>query len=323
MKSKKVVITDYEFPDLSHEERIAAEVGAELSINDITDEAEVAKITEGADVVIDLYAPITRRVLSGLAPGATVIRYGMGYDTIDVEAATELGIRVCNVPDYGADTVADHTIALALASLRRLFDYQAELSAPRNKWVAAATVGPVVSLEDATYGLIGTGQIGRKVAKRIQAFGARTIAYDPYADPELMASEGIELVDLDDLIAQSDIVSIHAPLTPETRHLIDRERIAQMKDTAIIVNTARGALVDTVAAAEAVNNDQLGGLALDVFESEPLEPDHPLRSAKRTLLTPHAAYYSQRAMNNLQLFAAEEMGRAVRGEALRCQVNRQ
>lgn len=322
MTTKKVVITDYEFPNLDHEKRIAAESGAELSINQTRDAAELARITKDADVVLDLYAPITREVLAGLAPGATVIRYGMGYDTIDVEAATELGVRVCNVPDYGGDTVADHTVMLALAAMRKLLDYQQVIAGSEGGWLNAADVGPVVALEDAIVGLVGTGQIGRKVAKRLQGFGATIIAYDPYAKAEQMAAEGITLVELDELVARADLVSLHAPLTDETRHIINAERIAAMKPTAVIVNTARGPLVDTVAAAKAVNDDLLGGLGFDVFESEPLEADHPLRTAKRTLLTPHAAYYSGRSLNNLQQFAAEEMGRAVRGEALRCQVNR-
>ncbi|WP_029089329.1 C-terminal binding protein [Brevibacterium album] len=319
----RVVITDQTFPDLAEEKRIAAETCAELIVReDVVAEAEVAALTAGADVVMLAYAQITDAVLAGLAPGATVIRYGIGYETIDFEAATRHGVRVCNVPDYGADTVADHTVTLALTVLRRVTEHHAALTGSEDGWVTTAGLGPVPAVSDVTCGLVGTGQIGRRVAARLRAFGARVIAYDPYADPAAVAAEGIGLVSLEELLESADIVSVHAPLTPETRHLIDASAIAAMKDTAILVNTARGALVDTRAAAEAVTAGRLGGLGLDVFESEPLEAGHPLRSAPRTLLTPHAAFYSERSLANLQLFAAEEMGRAVRGERLRCQLNR-
>jgi D-3-phosphoglycerate dehydrogenase len=160
------------------------------------------------------------------------------------------------------------------------------------------------------------------VARRIRAFGATVVAYDPYADAQAVAEDGIELRPLDQVLEHADIVSVHAPLTPETHHLIDAQALAAMKDSAILVNTARGALVDTVAAAQAVTEGTIGALALDVMESEPLEADHPLRTAPRTMLTPHAAFCSERSMANLQLFASQEMGRALRGEPLRCQLNR-
>jgi D-3-phosphoglycerate dehydrogenase len=239
-----------------------------------------------------------------------------------VEAATRLGVRVCNVPDYGADTVADHTVALALTSLRRIADYHAAIVDGPDGWIHAAQIGRIPAVSDVVYGLIGTGQIGRKVARRIRAFGATVVAYDPYADAQAVAEDGIELRPLDQVLEHADIVSVHAPLTPETHHLIDAQALAAMKDSAILVNTARGALVDTVAAAQAVTEGTIGALALDVMESEPLEADHPLRTAPRTMLTPHAAFCSERSMANLQLFASQEMGRALRGEPLRCQLNR-
>lgn len=321
--TKHVVITDHEFPAVADEERIVRENGATIDIHDnVTDADAVADLVGGADVVLLAYATMNEKVLTQLNEGATVVRYGIGFDTIDVEAATRLGIRVCNVPDYGADTVADHTVALALSAVRRLADYHAELIKSQSGWISAPSLGAIPAISDLTYGLVGTGQIGRKVASRIRAFGAKVIAYDPYVDPAELASEEIEVVSLGELWERSDVISIHAPLTPETRHIVGADAIAKLRDTAIIVNTARGALLDTRAAAEAMLGGKLGGLALDVFESEPLEPGHPLRVAPRTILTPHAAYYSTRSLANLQLFAAEEMGRALRGEPLRAQVNR-
>lgn len=321
--SRRVVITDHEFPSLSDEQRIAEQNGAELEVHaSLTSPDDVIPAIEGAEVVLLAYADMCDEVLAHLDEGATLIRYGIGYDTIDVDAATRRGIRVCNVPDYGADTVADHTIALALASVRRLPEYHTVVSQEPDGWVPAPEAGPIPAISDLTYALVGTGQIGRKVASRIRAFGAQVIAYDPYADAEQLTPEGITLVELDEIWEQADVVSVHAPLTPETRHIVGADAISKLKDSTVIVNTARGALVDTYAAAEAVISGNLGGLALDVFEREPLETGHPLRQAPRTILTPHAAYYSTRSLANLQLFAAQEIGRALRGEELRAQVNR-
>ncbi|OHO83337.1 hypothetical protein HMPREF2736_02785 [Corynebacterium sp. HMSC036E10] len=319
----KVVITDHEFGDVIEERRIANESNASFEVyDDVKDPAEVARITQGADVVLLCYAQITEEVLKGLAPNATVIRYGMGYDTIDADAATRLGVRVCNVPDYGADTVADHTVMLALASIRRLQAYDSALKASDDGWIPAPEIGKIPAMSDVTFGLLGIGQIGRKVASRVQAFGARVIAYDPYVSQDALEGTNITLADLDEFLAESDAISLHAPLFPSTHHIINAEAIARMKNSAVLINTARGPLIDTEAAIQAIEENRLGGLALDVFETEPLEAGSKLRQLDRVLLTPHAAYYSERSLANLQLFAAEEMGRALKGEALRCQVNR-
>lgn len=318
---KRVVVTDHMFPDLHHERAMAQECGAEFSEEKGLTDAQVPRILDGADVALIGTLQVDEEALRRLNPGAVVIRYGIGFDCVDINAATALGIRVCNVPDYGADTVADHTAMLALASLRHLDEYNRALKSGDDGWCAPADVGVIPALADVTVGLVGVGQIGLLVAQRLRAFGARILAADPYADAEALAGSGVELTSLPDLFERADIVSLHAPLNDETRHLIDAAAIAAMKDTAILVNTGRGALVDTAAAAQAVTDGRLGGLAFDVFESEPLEPGHPLRRSPRTLLTPHSAFYSTRAMDNLQRFAAEEMGRALRGEPLRCPLN--
>lgn len=320
--SKRIVVTDHEFEQLTEEARIASEVGARFEVYQATDRDAALAATRGADVVLTNYAPMDREVLAGLAERAVVIRYGIGFDNVDIEAARELGVRVCNVPDYGASTVADHTVMLVLATLRRCLDLHSRIVGEPDGWGQASDLGPVLDLADAVHGLVGAGQIARHVAHRMQAFGTTVIASDPYADAAALAEQGIELVPLEELLRRADIVSLHAPLTPETHHIIGAEQLDAMKPGAIVVNTARGPLLDTVAAARALQGGRLGGLGLDVFETEPLEPGHPLRSAPRALLTPHAAFYSQRALHNLQLFAAEEAGRACRGEALRCEVTR-
>lgn len=317
---KKAVVTDRTFPTLDHEERAARESGATLLDAQVKSSAQVSEALQGADAVIVGDAHVDEAALRGMNAGGTLIRYGIGYDNVDVAAATRLGLRVCNVPDYGADTVADHTVMLALAALRRLEEFNQTLRTA-DGWMTPPQIGTIPALSDVTVGLVGVGQIGLKVATRLQAFGAAIIAADPYASADRLEAAGIGLVELPELLQRADIVSLHAPLTSETRHIIDAGAIAAMKDTAIIVNTGRGGLIDTAAAAAAVTNDELGGLAFDVFETEPLPAGHPLRSAPRTLLTPHAAFYSARSLDNIQRLAAEEMGRALRREPLRCPVN--
>jgi D-3-phosphoglycerate dehydrogenase len=258
---------------------------------------------------------MTERVLAELAPGAVVIRYGIGYDNVDVAAARELGVRVANVPDYGADTVADHAVALLLALLRRLDVYTGAL---RTGWVAPAAAGRIRGFGETTVGLIGTGRIGRAVAARLAPFGFRVIAFDPFVDAETLVAAGITAVTLEDLLAQADAVSLHAPLTEANHHLIDAARLAEMKPGAVIVNTSRGSLIDEGALADALGAARLGGAGLDVFETEPLPAVSALRTLPNVLLTPHAAFYSDTSLANLQRLAAEEADRALAGEPLRC-----
>ncbi|MDR8019982.1 C-terminal binding protein [Nesterenkonia aerolata] len=317
---RHVVVTDHKFSSLERERTIAEQAGASFTVHQATTEDELLQITQGADVLLVSQAPITAQVLSGLAPEATVVRYGIGVETVHLDAARRLGVRVCNVPDYGAETVADHTITLALASIRRIVEFDHLVRTSKGGWVHAGQTEPIPSLSEMTVGLIGVGQIGTMVARRFQAFNSRVIAADPYADPRLLAEASIELAEMPELLAQADLISLHTPLTPDTHHLLNEETVSRTKEGAILVNTARGGLVDTVAAADLVSRGHLGALAFDVFDPEPLGADHPLREAPRTILTPHAAFYSERSVRNLQRLAAEEMGRALRGETLRCEV---
>jgi D-3-phosphoglycerate dehydrogenase len=315
----RVVVTDRAFPSLHHEEAVAQAHGTELAAHRCRLEDETAEATAGAQVVFVNFAPITRRVLEGLGPDAVVIRYGVGYDNVDVEAATEAGVRVANVPDYGTGTVADHAAALVLALLRRLPVYDHAIR--QGGWAAPADADPVRALAEATVGLIGTGRIGLALADRLRAFGLRILAFDPYADAGALAERGIERVELDALLGAADAISLHAPATPETHHVIGAASLAKLKPGAVVVNTARGALVDEAALADALASGRLAGAGLDVFEEEPLAADSPLRRHPNVLLTPHAAFYSDRSVDDLQRLAAEEAGRALAGEPLRCQIN--
>jgi D-3-phosphoglycerate dehydrogenase len=314
-----VVVTDQAFGGVERERSVAEKRGASFADYQIRDEAATVRVTAGAKVVFVNFAPITAQVLDGLAPGAVVIRYGIGYDNVDVSAASDRGIRVCNVPDYGADTVADHTVALLLAGLRRVAGYSARIRA--EGWAEPSDVGPIKGFADTTVGLVGTGRIGRSVAARLRPFGFRILAADPFVKSEDLEGTGIELVTLEELLEGSDAVSLHAPLTPENHHLLDARALSRTRPGVVIVNTSRGPLVDETALVAALDAGTVAAAGLDVHEVEPLPQDSRLRSFPDVMLTPHAAFYSEASLANLQRLAAEEADRALAGEPLRCAVN--
>ncbi len=312
------MVTDQRFADVAAERAAIERAGAELVVADCVTAEEVAEAVRDADLVLANLAPVDAAALAGLRPNAVVIRYGIGTDNVDLDAARRLGVRVANVPDYGAETVADHAAAAMLALLRRLAVYDAAIR--RDGWVTPDIVPDLPALSECTVGLIGVGRIGLAVARRLQAFDITVIAADPYADPDRLAAARVRLVDRDALLAAAHGISLHLPATPQTRHLIGREALARMRGGAVLVNTSRGALVDEVALIEALRHGRLAGAALDVFDPEPLVADSPLRAMTNVILSPHAAFYSRASLRRLQSLAAEEAERALTGAALRCPV---
>lgn len=315
---KRVVVTDHAFKHLEHEQAVARDAGAEFRWFQCTEEDETAAAVQGADVVFTNFAPITPKVLEAMQPSSTVIRYGIGYDNVDVDEATRLGVAVANVPDYGVQTVADHAAACILALCRRLPLYTDLVR--RHDWARPGDVGTLPALTSLTVGFVGFGRIARATQERLRAFGFAFIA----CDPVLTATEvaGVELVSLDELGRRSHVVSLHAPSTDATRGLVDDHFLALLPPGAVIVNTARGSLVDTAALARALTSGSLAGAALDVTDPEPLPANSPLRTMPNVLLTPHAAFYDEASLDRLQRLASEEAGRALRGEPLRSPVNR-
>ena len=262
----------------------------------------------GAEALLVQYGPVSRRVIEGLPRVRVLVRYGVGVDGIDVDAATERGIPVVNVPDYGTDEVANHAVALLLALARKLARLDRQTRAGR--W-NVFEVGPVRRLAGQTVGILGVGRIGRRVARKLSGFDVRLLGADPYVT---VFPPGVEPVSLDRLLAESDYLTIHCPLTAETRHLVDAKALARMKPTAALVNTARGGLVDETALAEALDAGRLGGAGLDVTETEPLDPRSPLLSMDHVIVTPHAAWYSEEGRSDLKRRVAEEAVRVLRGE---------
>jgi D-3-phosphoglycerate dehydrogenase len=312
----RVVVTDHVFRDLEPTREVLEPLGAELAVAPATDEKTLSGLVRDADAIIVCYAQVTRRVIEAAAGCRVIARTGIGYDNVDVEAASECGIVVTNVPDYCLDEVADHTLALLLAFARAIVE--AAQSVRDGGWGLPG--GEMHSLRGRQLALVGVGRIGARVARRALAFGLRVVAYDPYvSDPPV---EGVELAQsLEEALAAADFVCLHAPLTAESRHLVRDETIALMRKAPVLLNTSRGGLVDLEAVTRALEQGRLAGVALDVTEPEPLPVGHPLRTHPRAIVTPHMAYHSEEAQHELQLLAADEVARALRGDPPRSPVN--
>jgi D-3-phosphoglycerate dehydrogenase / 2-oxoglutarate reductase len=311
----KVVVTDYTFPALVQEEAAAKAGGAEFAAFQCKSADEVAAAVAGADVAVVQFAAFGPAAAAAVNPGAAVIRYGVGYDNIDLTAARAHGLLVGYVPDYCADEVADHTAAAALTLLRKL--PQLDASVRRAEWAAVKICRPMKPFNQTVFGFFGLGQIGRAVLARLKGFGFDYIAADPGLTAADAAVLGVRLVDNATLLATADIISLHAPATALTTGYFNSERLAQMQPHAVIVNSARGLLIVEEDMAEALKAGTIAGAALDVFRTEPLPADSPLRDAPNLLLTPHAAWYSDAAIGRLQGLVAHDIARALRGEGPR------
>ncbi len=309
--ARRVVVTDYTFPDLDRERMAAEKMGASFEAHQCRTAEEVARAIEGAGVAVVQFAPCGADAIAGLAPGATLLRYGIGYDNIDVAAAADRSMPVGYVPDYCIDEVADHTVALLLSSLRKLPGLDASLRAGR--WEAVAAARPLEPFAETVVGFLGFGQIGREICRRLKPFGFRFIVADPMLDDATALDLGVRRVDIATLFAQADALSLNAPATPETTGIVNAATLRTMKPAAVIVNTARGKLVDEAALATALTDGVIAGAALDVFENEPLPADSPLRQAPNLILTPHAAWYSEAAIGRLQQLIADDIGAALSG----------
>jgi D-3-phosphoglycerate dehydrogenase / 2-oxoglutarate reductase len=310
-------VTDCDHPSVAIERRVVEAAGLGLEVRQCRTEEEVADACRGAAGLIVQYAPITRAVLAALPRCRVVVRYGVGTDTVDVDAASDLGVAVCNVPDYGVEEVSDHALALLLALARGIVTL--DRAVRRGDWSLASTPD-VRRLRGRVLGLLGLGRIGRAVARKALALGLEVIAHDPAAAPP---PPGVTQVGFDELLARADVVSLHAPLLPATRHLVDDAAFRRMKPGAFLINTARGGLVDTDALTRALAEGRLAGAGIDVLEKEPIAPGHPLLEQPNCLLTPHAGWFSRDAFAELKTKAAEEAVAVLTGAAPRYCLNPQ
>jgi D-3-phosphoglycerate dehydrogenase len=314
----KVVITDSDYGSHEIEEEILFSVGADLVKFQCKTEDDIIRCCSDADGLLNQYAPITRRVIENLQRARIIVRYGVGVDNIDIKAATERGIFVANVI-YDITDVADHTLSLILSLSRKII--WADRNVKENRW-DWKSVQPISRLKDKTVGIIGFGRIGRKVAQRLKGFEVKILSYDPYVPEEIFREYGVEKVDFETLIKESDIITVHTPLTDETRHMIGEKELRSMKREAILINVSRGGIIDEKALYKALKERWISGAGLDVLEVEPPSKDNPLLRLDNVIITPHMAWYSNKSLDEIRRKAAEEVARALSGQIPMNLVNR-
>lgn len=307
-----VVVTDQVFPNVDLEREKLEAIGASLTVASGTRD-EVLAAAADADALLNTYFSFDDEALSRLNRCRIIARYGIGVDNIDLEAAKERGIIVTNVPDYCVDEVAAHTTAMILSLLRRLPEGQEVLLA--GGW-GVNELRPMKRLSDVTIGLVGLGRIGRATATMLSGTGVRIIGSDPY----VTEAEGIEVVDFDTVLTTSDVVSLHSPLTPETRGMIGAAELARMQPDAVLVNASRGPLVVLADLIDALRKRTIRAAGLDVFEVEPPDPEQ-LRGVPGLLATPHSAFYSEAALAESQTKAVTQIINVLTGEPPVYQVN--
>jgi D-3-phosphoglycerate dehydrogenase len=308
----RVVVTDHVFADLDTERELLGAAGHELVFDgNVTAPDDVRARVAGADAVLNCYTAMPREVIEALDGCRIIARYGIGIDTIDLEEASARRILVTNVPDYCIDEVSDHALALILALTRGVA--RLDRSVRGGSW-STADAPPIHRLRGRVLGLVGFGRIARALAVKAAALGFRVAASDPYVAGELIREAGVEPRSLEDLFAEADVLSIHAPLTEGTRHLIGADAFARMKPAAIVVNTSRGPLVDRAALLAALESGRLGGAGLDVLETEPPDPGDPLLTHPGVVVTPHVAFKSEESVAELQRKAVEQVVIALAGD---------
>jgi D-3-phosphoglycerate dehydrogenase / 2-oxoglutarate reductase len=311
MAGPVIAVADSVFPSLDPAKAALARLDPTFRMSKSGSAEDILAVAKDADAILVTYAKITREIITQLTKCKAIGRFGLGVDNIDLVAAKERGIAVNYVPDYCIHEVSDHAMALLLSLIRKIALSNKLVQSGR--WEMPAVV-PIRRLEGTVLGLLGFGNIPRLVGPKAKAFGIKVVAYDPFAKDELFASTGVERVDLDTLFARSDYVSVHAPLTPQTRGLLNKDAFAKMKKGVLIVNTARGPLIDEDALVAALDAGQVGGAALDVVATEPLAKDSPLLGRDNVIVTPHTAFYSIEALDELQRKCASDVARVLSGE---------
>lgn len=320
MEKFKVVVTDHVYPSLDLEREKLKEINAELIEATGKTEKEIIEAARDSDAILVCYAEITKNVIDSLEKCKIIARSGIGVNNVDVEAATKRGIRVTNVPDYCVDEVSDHALALILALARNIIKLNNNVKSKR--W-SFNNCKPMYRLKGKVLGLIGFGRIARNLAEKAKAIGFKIITSDPFIGEKAAKDYGVELVGLKELLRESDFISLHAPLTPETHKMIGINELKMMKKTAFIVNTSRGGLIDEEALYKALTEKWISGAALDVLSSEIFDPSNPLIGLDNVILTPHAAFYSEESLKELREKTVDEIIRALTGRPSRNLVNKE
>ena len=317
MADRVVAVTDSVFPTLDPAKAVLSKIGGELRLAPEPTPEGILSVAREADAVLTTYAKVTAEMIAQMTRCRVISRFGIGVDNVDIPTATGQGIVVTKVPDYCLDEVSDHAMALLLALIRKIPSANARTQS--GKWEMRAVV-PIHRLRGTVLGLVAFGQIPQLVAPKAQAFGMQVITYDPYVSDEVLKRAGVRRVELDDLMRSSDYISLHCPLTTETKHLFSAEAFQKMKRSAYLVNTSRGPVVDETALAQALDRKLIAGAALDVMEKEP-PGTSPLFGRDNVIVTPHTSFYSEESLVDLQTKAAEEVVRVLSGQAPRNPVN--
>src|SRR4030043_1460466 len=304
----QVVIPDCDHGSKEEKKKELSPIGAELVLAQAREEEEVIRACKDADGLLNQYALLTRRVFEHLPKCKVVARYGVGVDSVDLKAATDLGIIVANVPDYCLGEVADQTISIILALIRKTAFFDQKVKS--GQWDFRLGI-PINRTRGKTLGLIGCGKIGMEVSKRITSFGIKVIAFDPYIGK---TPEVIELKDIDSVLKESDIISIHCPLNDSTRHLIGEREFTKMERKPLLVNTSRGAIVDEKDLINALKQGHISGAGLDVLEKEPPDAQNPLLKMQNVVLSPHIGFYSEESISELKRRTAKNVSEVLMGK---------
>ncbi|MDG5776487.1 C-terminal binding protein [Haloarculaceae archaeon H-GB1-1] len=313
----KIVVTDHGFPSLELETNLTTENGFELEAFELDTEEEVIEHAAGAKALLVHHAPITETVFEEIPSLEAVGRYGTGVDNVDLDAATEHGVQVVNVPAYAGEEVSTHAFALLLSVTRRIPAFGREIAADNWHWSNGI---PMQRLRGNTVGFVGFGAIAQRFREKLSGFDFDFVAYDPYQSAEEIAEHGVEKVSFDELVGEAEIVSIHVPLTDETERMFDGDVFERLPDNAILINTARGEIVDLDALYRAIDDGEIYGAGLDVLPEEPPAPED-LREHERLVYTPHTGWYSEGSMTDLRESVTMDVVRVLQDETPENPVN--
>ena len=302
----KVVIINSLIKNYDIENEILKEIGAEVISVQCRSKREVIAATSDADGILNWAFNLTGDVLKNLKKCKVIGQYGAGTDRIDVKVATELGIYVVNVPDYSIEEVSDHAIALMFSAIRKILIL--DRGVRNNNWDGGGSLAkPIYRIRGMTIGLIGFGKIARKVVEKTKTLGVKFIAYDPYVSISTFKHYNVTPVGFEELLRKSDVISVHSPSTTNTFHLIGKREFEIMKESAYLINTSRGVIIDERALFEALKTNEIAGAAIDVMEKEPPDSTNPLLKLENIIITPHNAWYSENAIRELKKRVAEEV----------------
>ena len=321
MAKYKVVITDHEYKTIDEEKAALEPIGAEVLDYQYRDVENILKVAHDADGLIVQYAPVPKELIDGLEKCKIIARYATGYDNMELEYAAEKGIYITNIPDYCREEVSTHALALLLDLNRMISAYNSWTRSGR--WYGMAGEQKQHSLKNQVIGVISFGKIARSFIDKIKPLSGNIWVYDAYVDDSVIEEYGCVPKSFEEILTGADYISIHCPLTDETRHLFDREAFRKMKPTGAIINAARGPVVCEEDLIWALENHEIAGAALDVLENEPPSPDSPLLGLDNCIITPHVAWYSEESQRVLQRTPAEEVARVLQGMEPLSAVNKQ